>query len=163
MDDQRRPVSRQTLDIATSNAPGDEHQYRIDEQIGFLLRVVNQGHTAVFTRLIGDDLSSMQFSLLARLAEIGPLSQNELGRRISTDGSTVLGIVSRLRKRGLVETVKSNTDNRRLLVKLTDSGHAVYERNVPPAKEISTVTLAMLSRVEAETLVTLLKKMAAGD
>jgi len=136
-------------------------RYLVDEQVGFLLRVANQRHTAIFSARIGDDLSPMQFALLAKLAELGPQSQNELGRRISTDGATAMGVVARLRRRGLVETTKSRIDSRMLVVDLTPSGHEVYVRNIKRATEISSMTVSMLSESETEVLLLLLGKMAA--
>src|SRR3954468_10591929 len=62
--------------------------YRLDEQMGFLLRVAMQRHTAIFMANMVEDLTQPQFAALAKLLEIGPSTQNHLGRRICLDPAT---------------------------------------------------------------------------
>src|ERR1700742_4040558 len=56
--------------------------YILDEQIGFILRQVWQRHASIFARDIGINLTPTQWAALAKLAETGPCSQNQLGRRL---------------------------------------------------------------------------------
>ena len=56
--------------------------YVLDEQVGFLLRVAMQRHTAIFMSQMVDGLTQTQFAALAKLLEVGPCSQNHLGRLI---------------------------------------------------------------------------------
>ena len=65
-----------TADVAE---PG---RYVLDEQVGFLLRVAMQRHTSIFTSRMIDGLTQTQFAALAKLYEVGPCSQNHLGRLI---------------------------------------------------------------------------------
>ncbi len=53
--------------------------YRLEDQIGFILRKASQRHLSIFAELV-PDLTSMQFAALAKLFELGPVSQNGLGR-----------------------------------------------------------------------------------
>ncbi len=144
--------------MSTKNLP----HYELDEQIGFILRLAHQINTNHFGRSIGDGLSATQFSLLARLAERGPVSQNRIGRQISADGATVTGMIIRLKQRGLIETAKSSKDKRLVLVDLTDKGREVFERNIEASLKISADTVGTLTPDEAETLKALLRKMIGG-
>ena len=78
--------------------------YRLDEQVGYLLRRVNQRHLAVFAGVI-PEVTTTQLAAIAKLAELGPLSQNQLGRATAMDAATIKGVVGRLVQRRLVTTV----------------------------------------------------------
>lgn len=53
--------------------------YALQEQVGFILRKANQRHLSIFAARISD-LTPPQFAALAKLHEVGPTSQNQLGR-----------------------------------------------------------------------------------
>src|SRR5262244_3388493 len=89
--------------------------YVLDEQIGFILRQVWQRHTMIFAREIGINLTPTQWAALAKLAETGPCSQNQLGRLTAMDVATIKGVIDRLTARGLTETSSDPEDGRRLL------------------------------------------------
>jgi DNA-binding MarR family transcriptional regulator len=133
--------------------------YILDDQVGFVLRQVSQRHAAIFIAKIGDELTPMQWAVLAKLLEKGPCSQNLLGRQTAMDAATIKGVVDRLTKRGLAQTHSDPDDARRLVVALTAEGTRVAEETVPRADEISEETLAPLNRTERATLLGLLRKL----
>jgi DNA-binding MarR family transcriptional regulator len=137
---------------------GNEEAYRLHEQVGFILRKANQRHIAIFAKHIGD-LTPPQFAALARLAEIGEASQNQLGAMVAMDAATIKGVVLRLSKRSLVETVPDPDDARRLTVRLTEQGKRLARKLTPRAMAISQVTMAPLTQDEQARLVTLLLKL----
>ena len=49
-----------------------------------------------------EGLTQTQFAALAKLHEVGPCSQNQLGRLIYLDAATIKGVVDRLSARGFV-------------------------------------------------------------
>ena len=104
----------------------DEQNYRLEEQVGFLLRRVNQRHLAVFAEVI-PEVTTTQLAALAKLAELGPMSQNQLGRATAMDAATIKGVVGRLVTRRLVTTAPSAEDRRRLIVELTPEGRALFD------------------------------------
>ena len=88
---------REKLNIVTPAADAAEHgRYVLDDQVGFLLRVALQRHTAIFTTRMIEGLTQTQFAALAKLHEVGPCSQNHLGRLIYLDAATIKGVVDRL-------------------------------------------------------------------
>ncbi len=136
----------------------DHTGYVLDEQIGFLLRRVTQRHLAIFARGI-PDVTTTQFALLARLAELGPQSQNALGRETAMDAVTVKGVVDRLVRQGLVAATPDPADRRRRIVALTPEGRALFARLAPLALEISALTLEPLDEAEAALLARLLARL----
>jgi MarR family transcriptional regulator, lower aerobic nicotinate degradation pathway regulator len=140
--------------------PQSEHgKYVLDEQVGFLMRVAMQRHTAIFmSRMVGG-LTQTQFAALAKLYEVGPCSQNHLGRLIYLDAATIKGVVDRLRVRGFVTAMPDPNDRRRRAVALTERGRALTEEAVKVAAEITAATLTPLSPDEQKAVVKLLKKL----
>ena len=132
--------------------------YSLDAQIGFILRQVSQRHTTLFTRGIGDDTTPTQWAALAKLLQVGPCSQNLLGRLTAMDVATIKGVVDRLTTRGLTQTQPDPGDGRRLIVALTKAGRALTEEALAKATAISEETLAPLTENEREVLLTLLKR-----
>jgi DNA-binding MarR family transcriptional regulator len=133
--------------------------YVLDDQIGFLLRQVTQRHTTIFSHLMGDGLTPMQWAVLAKLHEVGRTSQAALGRAVYMDAATVKGTVDRLVVRGLVLRLQDAEDRRKLLVDLTSDGRETVLRNLDAASAISRETLAPLDAGEAQRLFALLGKM----
>ena len=132
--------------------------YQLEAQIGYKLRLANQRHLEIFSRLI-TNFTPTQFSVLVRLYDVGAVSQNQLGRLVGMDAATTKGVVNRLVDKGLVKTRPDGTDMRRLVISLTDQGVAVLAKTVPMAHRITTETTAKLTRREAARLCALLDKL----
>lgn len=136
-----------------------ETAYNLDEQVGYVLRRVTQRHLAIFAQMI-PELTTTQFAVLARLAQLGPLSQNLLGRETSMDAATIKGVVDRLTRQGLVATAPDAGDRRRLTVTLTEAGQALYARRAATALQVTKATLAPLSPEEQAALLGLLQRLS---
>ena len=54
--------------------------YRLEDQVGHLLRRANQRHAAIFFDGLGQKLTPMQFAVLIKIGDEGEVSQNLLGR-----------------------------------------------------------------------------------
>jgi DNA-binding MarR family transcriptional regulator len=132
--------------------------YRLQDQVGFVLRKANQRHLAIFAAQIGD-LTPPQFAALAKLAEVGETSQNQLGTLVAMDAATVKGVIDRLKGRGLVDVRNHEEDRRRIVVSLTQAGAEALARLVPVARAVTEETLSPLTAREAATLMRLLAKM----
>jgi MarR family transcriptional regulator, lower aerobic nicotinate degradation pathway regulator len=138
---------------------GEPPRYVLDEQVGFLTRVAMQRHTSIFTSRMIEGLTQTQFAALAKLYEVGPCSQNHLGRLIYLDAATIKGVVDRLGARGFLTALNDPKDRRRRAVALTDKGRRVTEEATKIAGEITATTLAPLTAEEQRTIARLLKKL----
>ena len=132
--------------------------YRLEEQIGFKLRLANQKHLELFAQML-PQATPTQFAILSRLYADGALSQNHLGRRVGMDAATTKGVVDRLRAKGWVQSMPSKTDLRRLEISLTPAGHAFAQQAIEVAKQISEKTARNLNARETERLLALLDKL----
>jgi DNA-binding MarR family transcriptional regulator len=152
-----RIMPRATPDQRPKNA--STPAYLLDEQVGFLLRIAMQRHSTIFAAEIIENLTAPQFSALVKLLQVGPLSQNHLGRLIYLDVATIKGVVERLRARGFVTSKSDPRDARRHTIALTASGRRVVEAAIPMAAKITRKTLDPLSEKEQAALLQLLKKI----
>lgn len=132
--------------------------YILDDQIGYILRRVTQRHLSLFSDLI-PNVTTTQFAVLARLDELGPQSQNLLGRATAMDAATVKGVVDRLARQGLVETAPDPEDRRRLTVTLTPAGAALFHSLRDTALQVSDRTLQPLTAAERAQLMALLSRL----
>jgi MarR family transcriptional regulator, lower aerobic nicotinate degradation pathway regulator len=143
----------------TSTADPAAEEYRLQEQIGFVLRKAHQRHVSIFASRISD-LTPPQFATLAKLHDVGETSQNQLGNLVAMDAATVKGVIERLKARGLVDLSKHDADKRLLMVALTPHGRETVERLFPLAQQITAETLAPLTPKEAAQFTKLLAKIA---
>jgi DNA-binding MarR family transcriptional regulator len=144
-------------------APADvveQGRYVLDNQAGFLMRVAMQRHTSIFTSRMVEGLTQTQFAALAKLYEVGPCSQNHLGRLIYLDAATIKGVVDRLHVRGFLTALNDPKDRRRRAVTLTDRGRQVTEAAMKVAAEITAATLMPLTTEEQRQVVKFLRKLA---
>jgi MarR family transcriptional regulator, lower aerobic nicotinate degradation pathway regulator len=134
--------------------------YVLEDQIGFRLRKAHQRASEIFNEVMGSfAVTPTQFAALAKLDEVGPVAQSQLGRLVAMDPATIFGVVGRLMKRGLIEQRVAEKDARVTLVTLTVEGRRAAGRMKAVAEEVSRRTLAPLSRKEAETLLRLMAKL----
>lgn len=134
--------------------------YVLESQVGHLLRRANQRHTALFARrFMAFDLTPLQFAVLMKLREAGPLSQNLLGRQTAMDPNTVQGVILRLLRRRLIDRSSSPEDKRRKVLALTAAGSALADKLVTDGLAISEETLAPLNAAQQRQFLTLLAKL----
>jgi MarR family transcriptional regulator, lower aerobic nicotinate degradation pathway regulator len=155
-----KTLSREKLKVVAARADASERgSYVLDEQAGFLMRVAMQRHTSIFTSRMIEGLTQTQFAALAKLHEVGPCSQNHLGRLIYLDAATIKGVVDRLHLRGFVTALSDPKDRRRRAVALTGRGRQVTEAAMLVAAEITAATLTPLTADEQRTIAKLLRKL----
>lgn len=135
----------------------NDKTYVLEEQIGFILRQVGQRHSNIFASHMIGGLTPTQFSVIVKLKEIGPCSQNHLGRETAMDVATIKGVVDRLKKRDIIESFHDPDDKRRLLIALKD--HSLVNRAIKQAHIVTTETLEPLSKAEQKTILKLLKRL----
>jgi DNA-binding MarR family transcriptional regulator len=154
-----RSLHREKLKVVTQTDASDG-RYVLDDQAGFLMRVAMQRHTSIFTSRMIEGLTQTQFAALAKLYEVGPCSQNYLGRLIYLDAATIKGVVDRLHLRGFVTALNDPKDRRRRAVALTERGRTVTEAAMTVASEITAATLGPLTADEQRQITKLLRKLS---
>ncbi|MFF0155073.1 MarR family winged helix-turn-helix transcriptional regulator [Micromonospora sp. NPDC005203] len=105
------------------------------------------------------DLRGYHYRLLAALAEDGPASQADLGRRCGIDRSDVVAAVNDLAGRGLVVRAPDPADRRRNVISLTTTGTDEAHRLGDTLDRVQRDLLAPLSATEREQLTHLLTRL----
>ena len=134
--------------------------YVLEDQVGYLLRLASQRHSVIFQKHAIENMTPTQFSTLVRVAEIGEVSQNHLGRLAAMDVATIKGVVDRLRAKNLIMSRPDKIDKRRTVISLTEHSSALIVDLRSTGLLITRETLAPLSAKEQVTLVALLRKIS---
>ena len=134
--------------------------YRLEDQVGHLLRRAHQRATAIFLeRLNGARVTPTQFAALAKLADEGELSQNHLGRLTAMDPATMKGVIGRLHRRRLIASKADAADRRRTLWSLTAAGKKLLGGAIEAGLATSNQALAPLDGKEQKILQRLLSRL----
>jgi MarR family transcriptional regulator, lower aerobic nicotinate degradation pathway regulator len=117
-------------------------------------------------RLVADGFAAVgargyHYRLLATLAEAGPSSQAELGRRSGIHLSDVVAALNELAADGYVVRTPDPGDRRRNVVTLTPAGLARLDVLEAQVGAVQDEVLAPLSVVEREQLTGLLRRLLA--
>lgn len=134
--------------------------YILDDQVGYLLRLANQRHAAIFQDVITPELTPTQFATLMRVAEAGPVSQNHLGRLAAMDIATIKGVVDRLKSKGLLDSSPDPKDRRRSIISLTKVAQQMIASLQEQGGRISDETLEPLGPSEQAKLLELLRRIS---
>ncbi len=154
-----RNVAKKQQEPRTTSAPSSR-SYRIEDQIGYMLRRAHQRASAIFQMSIGDpNLTPTQYSSMVKLHEYVELSQNLLGRLVGMDKATMQGVVRRLKERGLVDSRPDPGDARRTLLSLTSEGQRTVAKLMLNGPAVSRETLKPLNPAEQRQLLELLSKI----
>jgi DNA-binding MarR family transcriptional regulator len=100
--------------------------------------------------LEGEDLTPLQFAVLANLGNESDVDQNGLAARLGIDRNTASVLVEQLEKRGLIDRRVNGADRRARLLRLTPSGDQLHERLRPAMRANQRRILAPLAPAERE-------------
>lgn len=135
--------------------------YDLELHPAHIVRKVHQRATNCFQQvMVGEDLTPTQFAALATILRHGDVSQNHLGRLTAMDPSTISLVVRKLRKLGLVTRGASSTDQRMVIIRLTNKGVEYTLERLGKSKEAGLQLLAPLSAAEQALLLELLRRIS---
>ena len=148
------------MELGSNKGTSDTGIYRVEEQVGFLLRKSHQRASSIFQSHFSDfQITPTQYSAMCKLKDEGELSQNHLGRLTAMDPATIQGVSRRLIERGLVETRPDENDKRRMQLRLTQAGHDMMEGLIEKGRVVTRKTLSPLETHEKLQLLELLRKI----
>lgn len=103
------------------------------------------------------DLTYTQYITMLVLWESSALTVKELGEKLFLDSGTLTPLLKKLEGKGLLTRKRSSTDERNLIVTITEAGEALKERAA--VVPIAMAKYVNLSCEESRTLYNLLYKM----
>jgi len=106
------------------------------------------------------EMCGSDFAVLEALLHKGPLPVNEIGKKVLLTSGSITVAVDRLETKGFVERRAHGTDRRARIVHLTKTGRkmitSIYADH---AADMERLAASSLTKVERETLISLLKKI----
>jgi DNA-binding MarR family transcriptional regulator len=152
------PASRPPVDAVVPLVPG-----RIADHTSCLILKVGQ----VVFRLMEDRLSSLglrirHYSLLATLADLGPMSQGQVGGYLRIDGATMVATIDDLEALGLVERRRAQRDRRQSVVSITGDGEAMLGRVEELMRSLDAEYLQDVTVNQRTQLSWLMQKLSQG-
>ena len=142
-----------------SNKPGSKYDVlKLDNQLCFPLYAVSKEIVRRYTPFLNEiDLTYTQYIAMMVMWEDKEVSVKELGNRLLLDSGTLTPLLKNLEKKGLVTRERSKTDERFLVVSITEKGMELREKAVEiPAKMSGCICL---DENEAIQLFTIVKKL----
>jgi DNA-binding MarR family transcriptional regulator len=106
-------------------------------------------------------VTATQLNVIKMLDEIGELSLSELSKRIAAQNSTVTGIVDRMVQADLVTREQSPEDRRVWRIKLSERGKQLARKIDVAPWDLLRRGIESLDKKDKETLMVLLRKVAA--
>jgi DNA-binding MarR family transcriptional regulator len=129
-----------------------------------LLRLILQEHQSLWAARLASaglpECTKPQYTLLRSALAYPGLDQAAAGAFTGTDKSTVVSLVDRLERRGLLRRAHDPGDRRKRRLFLTDAGKDFLAAAIPVVDQLTDELLARLSDTERETLVAILLKLA---
>ena len=108
----------------------------LERQVCFALVVASRSVLAVYRPLLEPlGLTHPQYLVMLALWNQSPLSVREIGTLLQLDSPTLSPLLKRLASAGLITRTRSDDDERRLCIELTQQGRDLRERalQIPPA------------------------------
>lgn len=96
------------------------------------------------------DLGSTQWYVLHRLVTAGPTKQRDLLTALHIEKATLSGVVATLVRKGLVEQVPDEDDQRQRLLRLSASGKRLWKKLPDPVSLILSVAFDGFTKSELE-------------
>ena len=122
-------------DVGTEISPPVD-PLALERQVCFALVVAARSVLSVYRPLLEPmGLTHPQSLVMLALWEYSPLSVREIGALLQLDSPTLSPLLKRLATAGLVTRTRSDDDERRLTIELTQKGRDLRERatQIPPA------------------------------
>src|SRR6056297_282347 len=134
-----RAVSETSRRVFTERArrrAGGMDQGLLSELVGYNLRRAQIGVFQGLQAALGAfDVTPGQFGVLYLIYRNPGASQSDLGAALGIDRSSMVAVIDRLEKRGLVVRAPSREDRRSYALKLSDAGRDAVSRMIPLVQE----------------------------
>jgi len=161
-----RAATRDTANLESSTRndtkAGSLNSGPLDKLLGYHLRRVQNATFQHFAaHLSHRDITPGQLGLLVLIACNPGVSQTSLAREVGVERSTLGEFIDRFESRQLVERRQVATDRRIHAIHLTRKGRRFLDRILPEVEAHEREFTQTLSAQELQTLMRLLKQLAA--
>ena len=104
-------------------------QLRLENQLCFPLYACAKELVRQYRKPLEDlNLTYTQYIVMMVLWEFGAMTEGELGKKVRLDSGTLAPLLKRLEKQGLLKRIRPESNERKLLLKLTKDGEALKQK-----------------------------------
>jgi MarR family transcriptional regulator for hemolysin len=114
---------------------------------------------ALATRLGPKGIGYGQFPVLVSLWQEDGVTQKVLSERVRIEAPTMVRTLDRMEREGLVKRMRSETDRRRIHIRLSKKGANLERQLVPLAAEVNDTALAGITKKDRRQLDDLLARL----
>lgn len=138
-------------------------EYDFQNSIGYWLCMASHAYErAMNEELTAQGITFRQCQVLAWLAIEGEQSQNELAARMNIEPPTLVRVLDRMERDGLVSRTGDADDRRRKLIKPLPKAKPIWKKIVASAEIVRSRAVEGLTKQEVSTLKKLLAKVRAN-
>lgn len=113
-------------------------QLKLSNQICFPLYAISKEIVRQYTPFLDElDLTYPQYLVMLTLWEFGEQSVGEIGDKLHLDSGTLTPLLKRLQSKNLVARTRSQTDERTVIITLTNEGRALEHKAVEVPNKVS--------------------------
>lgn len=113
-------------------------QLKLGNQLCFPLYAISKEITRRYTPFLQElDLTYPQYLVMLVLWEFGQMSVGGIGDKLHLDSGTLTPLLKRLQNKDLIERTRSQTDERTVMIALTNAGRALEHQAVDIPNKVS--------------------------
>jgi DNA-binding MarR family transcriptional regulator len=128
--------------------------------LGYNLRRANQASWRTYVSFIGENkIRPGLFSLLILTRSNPGIAQIELGTHLGVDKASIVALLDRLERAGLIERRRSTRDRRRQGIFLTDAGASELEALMTQVRQLERHMASRFSKPELDQFLGFLQRM----
>ena len=128
--------------------------------LGYNLRRANQASWRTYVSFIGEQkIRPGLFSLLCLVRFNAGIAQIELGSNLGVDKASIVALLDRLERAGLIERRRSTRDRRRQGISLTEAGAAEFDSLMMQVRQLERHMASRFNKQEMEQFLAFLHRM----
>src|SRR5580700_3113710 len=128
--------------------------------LGYNIRRASQVSWRTYVSFIGENkLRPGLFSLLCLVRANTGIAQIELGTHLGVDKASIVALLDRLERAGLIERRRSTRDRRRQGISLTESGTAELETLMTQVRQLERHMASRFSKLELDQFLSFLQRL----
>lgn len=141
------------------DSPPLDYSYKklLTYRILVLSNTLGKGAVRFYTQRLNIPLA--EWRLIAALSLHAPISMNALSVELNTDKGWISRTVAALAQKGYVQANADKADGRKVILKLTPKGKALYKNAAPSVLRRQELLLSVLSQDERDSINRLLTKL----
>jgi DNA-binding MarR family transcriptional regulator len=127
---------------------------RLDDWLPYQCSVITNRVSSMLARMYQEEfgIGVLEWRLLANLGSFSPMSAKELSETTAMDQVSVTRALTLLVGKKLVSRRVDSKDRRKVVLRLTATGAAAYERVMPLAQAIERELMSALTTLESDTV-----------